>query len=389
MLSKGKCKARWAVLVLGAVLGVALAVFEPPTARAQGAPSGEPILVGVVVPTSGDYVSLGGDAINGIQLAVDTINRNGGVLRRPLRVIIEDGASDPTTSLNAVTKLTTRDRVVGILGTLCTGCTLAALPAIKAANVPHFTVGDGGMRIVQSGSSKSFLVTDTDEARGLAVVDAVRNYFKVTNLGILVSEKSEPGKTAQRVIEKTLAGSNVKVTTVIAPTNAPDYRPYLTTLRDAGAQVLFDGGSTGEEMAFILRQMQDLKMNIPTVGMLWVDSIAKNAGAAASNYYFATPYLPSFDSPEAKAFTTAYQARYKKDPSKYSAIGYSSLSILAAAIELAKSTNGDAVAAQVSKVNWVGPIGKPSFTPNGLWGVATNLARYQNGKLALVYAVKQ
>ncbi|MFO1188865.1 MAG: ABC transporter substrate-binding protein [Alphaproteobacteria bacterium] len=357
---------------------------------AQAAPTGAPISIGVVAPTSGDYAGLGSEAVNAINLAAEQINQKGGVLGRPLRIIVADGATDPTLSLNAVTRLTTQDKVVAVLGTLCTGCTLAAIPAIKNANVPHFTIGDGGLRIAKAGSATTFLVTDTDEARGMAFVDAVHNHFKVKNVGILVSEKSEPGKTAQRTIEKALAGSDVKVTTVIAPTNAPDYKPYLTTLRDAGAQVIFDGGSTGEEMAFILRQMQDLRMQMPTVGMLWVDAmVQKSSPEAASIYYFATPYLPTFDTPAVKAFTDAYKAKFQRDPSKYSAIAYSSTMILATAMEQAKSTDSDAVTAQVRKVAWTGPLGKPNFDSDGLWNVTTSIARYLNGGLVLAYTPKQ
>ncbi len=389
-MSNAKSNSPRVAAIFGMVLLSSL-IWRAIPATAQGtAPSGEPVVIGVVAPVSGDYASLGGDAINGINLAAEQINQKGGVLRRPLKIVVEDGASDPTTSLNAVTKLTTRDRVVAVMGTLCSSCTLAVLPAIKNANIPHVTIGDGSLRIVRAGNPNTFLLTDTDEARAQAVIDLVKNFFKATNLGILVSEKSEPGKTAQRVIEKGLAGTNVKVTSVIAPTNAPDYKPYLTTLRDAGAQVLFDGGSSGEEMAFILRQMQDLKMSIPTVGMLWVDTIVRNSSdEVASNYYFTTPYLPSFDAPEAKAFTAAYRAKFKKDPSKYSAIGYSGTWVLASAMELARSTNADAVTAQVRKVTWVGPLGKSDFDQSGLWNVATNIARYQKGELTLVYAVKR
>lgn len=360
------------------------------SALAQTKPSGDPILVGVVAPTSGDYASLGADAVNGILLAEEQINQKGGILGRPLKILVEDGAADPTTSLNAVTKLTTRDKVIAILGTLCSGCTLAVLPTVKAANVLHFTIGDGSTRIAQAGNPKTFLITDSDEARAQAAVDAFKNFFKVKNVGILVSEKSEPGKLAQHVIEKALAGTDIKVTSVSAPTNAPDYKPFLTTLRDAGAQIVFDGGSAGEEMAFILRQMQDLNMKVPTIGMLYVDTIAKNSGEeAASSYYFTTPYLPSFDAPETKSFTAAYQTKFKNDPSRYSAIAYSSIFVLASAIELARSTDPDAITPQVRKVTWVGPLGKPDFDAIGFWSVPTHIARYQGGKLSLVYAVKK
>ena len=83
-------------------------------------------------------------------------------------------------------------------------------------------------------------------------------------------------------------------------------------------------------MAFILRQMQDLRMRMPTVGMLWVDAmVQKSSPEAASIYYFATPYLPTFDTPSVKSFTDAYRAKFQRDPSKYSAIAYSSTMILA------------------------------------------------------------
>jgi branched-chain amino acid transport system substrate-binding protein len=88
-------------------------------ALAVGAPQAqtkEPIKVGLIQPMSGPTAAAGSYITNGAKIAADRVNAKGGVLGRPLELVIEDNKSDPAETRNAAEKLIVRDKVPVIIG---------------------------------------------------------------------------------------------------------------------------------------------------------------------------------------------------------------------------------------------------------------------------------
>ena len=85
-------------------------------ASASTAPSGEPIVIGAVVSTTGAAAPLGEPERNAMQLLEKTINASGGVLGRPIKIVIEDDQTNPKEAVTAVNKLLQQDKVVAVMG---------------------------------------------------------------------------------------------------------------------------------------------------------------------------------------------------------------------------------------------------------------------------------
>ncbi len=113
---------------------------------ATGAPQAqtkEPIKVGLIQPLSGPIAAAGSYITNGAKIAVERINAKGGVLGRPLELIIEDNKSDPAETRNAAEKLIVRDKVPVIIGAWGSSMTLAMMPLAAQHGIP--LVVDGQM----------------------------------------------------------------------------------------------------------------------------------------------------------------------------------------------------------------------------------------------------
>ena len=355
------------------------------TTTTTAAPA-EPILIGAILPLTGDFVSLAADAQAGIEMAVDEINAAGGVLGRPLQAIFEDSGTDPTITINAITKLTTSDHVSAILGSLCSGCSIQAQDTIQAAGVPYLTVGESSVAVSENGGEWIFQSTDAIRETVNTFIAAI-DARSATSVGILASEKSEPGQELRQLLEDHYAGTGTTVDSSIVQTGSTDYRPYLTKFQQDGAQVIVSSGLVGEETGFLLRQLEDLGMtDIPVLGLVWVPSILDTASAAeVANYYFTQAYVPTDPSAANQAFRTAFQAKTDgQDPGKYAAIAYTHMYVLAAAMELAGSTDPAAVRDQIRNVQYVGPTGQPNFNDTGLNLLKAHLAQYQNGEVVVV-----
>src|SRR5579884_3282698 len=97
---------------------VALALGMAPARAADG-----DIVIGAVYPLSGGVSYDGQTELNGAKVALDEINKAGGVLGKQVKLVSEDGACNPGQSVAGAEKLIAKDQVVGILGALCSSAT--------------------------------------------------------------------------------------------------------------------------------------------------------------------------------------------------------------------------------------------------------------------------
>ena len=116
---------------------------------------GNTIKVGLVVPLTGDIKTFGESTRNGVMLAIDEANAGGGVNGKKIEVIATDDKNDPTETGNAGSKLLDMDRVVAIIGSVSSKCSLplsdkcqsAKIPMITPTSTnPKVTVGEDGKR---------------------------------------------------------------------------------------------------------------------------------------------------------------------------------------------------------------------------------------------------
>src|SRR5215217_7721049 len=133
-------------MALGLAAPLVAAMLESVPVAAQeaspaAAPSGDPIKIGSPYNLTGGYASIDNPAANGSKLAVKEINEAGGVLGRPLQIIIEDGRTDVPTITSVAKKLVEEDGVNVMAGLTDTSFMLAAGPVAQEAGIPFIDVG--------------------------------------------------------------------------------------------------------------------------------------------------------------------------------------------------------------------------------------------------------
>jgi branched-chain amino acid transport system substrate-binding protein len=119
-----------------ASLAAALVALLPMGIAPALAQSKEPIKIGLIQPLSGPIAAAGSYITNAAKIAVERINAKGGVLGRPLELVIEDNKSDPAETRNAAEKLIVRDKVPIIIGAWGSSMTLAMMPLAAQHGVP-------------------------------------------------------------------------------------------------------------------------------------------------------------------------------------------------------------------------------------------------------------
>src|SRR4249920_3976459 len=128
---------RRTVLKAGAA-AAALQVTSPFIIRALG---DTPVRMGMLDPVTGVYAAVAQGELEGAKLATDQVNKNGGILGRPLTLLIEDSANDVGTGVQKTRKLIERDQVSFIIGDVNSGIAQAIAQVTNEKKVLHIVSG--------------------------------------------------------------------------------------------------------------------------------------------------------------------------------------------------------------------------------------------------------
>jgi len=120
-----------------ASLGIA-SLGVAPAALAQTAAKGEPLMVGVSGPLTGQYAQYGAQWKKGFDLAVELANAEGGVKGRPVAYVFEDSQSDPRQSVAIARKFVADERILVEIGDFSSAASMAASPIYQAAGLVQF-----------------------------------------------------------------------------------------------------------------------------------------------------------------------------------------------------------------------------------------------------------
>src|SRR5476651_1887343 len=118
-------------VVKGAAAIGAMQITSPFIIKALG---DTPIKMGMVDPLTGVYAAVANNEVIGAKFAVEQINAKGGVLGRPLELLVEDSANDVGTGVQKTRKLIERDQVSFIIGDVNSGIAQAMAQEIGRAS---------------------------------------------------------------------------------------------------------------------------------------------------------------------------------------------------------------------------------------------------------------
>lgn len=109
------------------------------------------IVIGHIAPMTGDAAVYGEWEKEGIDLALEEINKSGGIGGKLIRVIHEDDQADPTNGINAINKLILVDRVQAIIGAAASSVTLAIAPIAEKNRVVLMSAVSAADKISDAG----------------------------------------------------------------------------------------------------------------------------------------------------------------------------------------------------------------------------------------------
>ncbi len=161
-----------------AFLALGSAALAPGFVRAAAPVTGEPYKIGMTYPLTGSLAQLAGDQIAAAHVAVEDINRTGGVQGHPLALVLEDTQGTPQGGISAMRKLVQVDGVQAIL-TVFTNVVTAQMPLADTLRVPTLSTVQTAGLVSKSAYSFANSVTMPAEAALLQRFWKARGYKRI------------------------------------------------------------------------------------------------------------------------------------------------------------------------------------------------------------------
>lgn len=313
-----------------AVLAVALTSVMALSAKAKS----NDITIGGIFPLSGNVAVYGVECKKGIDLAIEEINAAGGVLGQNLVLISEDDEGNPDKTVNAFTKLTTKNKVKMVIGSLTSGCTKAITTRAQASKVIQIAPAATAADITDAGNY-IFRTCFIDPFQG-----TVGGKFSAENLGcknaaILydIGNDYSVGLTENFVAAFEKAGGKIVAKESYA-TNDNDFNAQITKIKNAKPDVVYLPDYYGT-VALIAKQLRAQGINTPIVGADGWDGLHENAGDEVLNGFYSNHYAADSTDAAVVKYVTNFKAKYGTEPNSFAALGYDSVYLLKDAIEKA------------------------------------------------------
>jgi branched-chain amino acid transport system substrate-binding protein len=361
--------------------GVAVGITAPYVvggARAQGAT----LKIGMCAPVTGPAAESGGYAIKGAKLALDAVNKAGGVLGKQLELIVEDDQTTNPGIVLAFSKLAAQSDIVAFLGSIRSTQVHAMAPDVTKLGKPVM-IGGTDPALTHMGNQWLFRFRPNDSYSGRVIADYGVNTLGKKKWAVLHSTDAfgtAGGKALTAALEKLGAPS---ILDQGYPNQSQDFTPVVLAIKQSGADILGSYFTFENDLGIFGRQLRQLGVNIPWVGSPSIVNITalKLAGPALYGTYGVADYAE--DSSEAsKAFGKLYRDAVKVAPDNQSSWPYDAVTVLAAAINKAGSTDPAKIReAILATKKFPGAEGEYNFDQNGDGLHGYNIVKNEKGTI--------
>lgn len=326
------------ILLLGAILA----------ACAPGAAQPKTIKIGHEVALTGSNATWGQSESNALKMAVEKINKEGGVLGMQLEVVAYDNRADKVEAVNVAKRLVEQDKVAAIIGPAQSGVTNAIREVTNSAKVPLVatTATNPKVTVQDDGSvvPYTFRVCFIDPFQGTVAAQFALKELNAKVAAVLYDVGDEYsqflGKYFVEAFEK---GGGTIVANEAFRSGELDFRAQLGKIKEGNPEVLFIP-TMQKEAALASKQARDLGITAVFMGGDGWGSpdLMDLGGAAVEGAYFVN--IAALEDPAIQDFVKEYKAKYNEDPVLPNPLmAYDAIYWLVDAMKRAGSTDGTKV----------------------------------------------
>lgn len=380
--SPPKVRSQWPVQLVGGLLlfvlivAIGFRVFRP------GAPhpplgGAEPIVVGVLHSQSGTMAVSERPVIDATLLAVEELNAAGGVLGRPIRVVLVDGKSKPDEFYRQAERLLVEEKADVLFGCWTSASRKAVGEVLRRHNdgllfypVQYEGLGDSP-RIVYMGPAPNQQLIPAIDFLTRSVAEGGLGKKRLYIVG---SDYVFPRVAREIILDqvKLRASAGVQIAgESFIPLGSDVVLPAVSDIKRTNADAIVNliNGGTNVEFFHTLREQKVFPADVPTLSVSITENEIQGLNPAAlAGDYLAASYFESIDRHESREFIRKLRDRYKPTPiaTDPMAAAYSGVHLWAKAVEKAGTTDPTAVREAVRGIEFEGVRTRVRIDPDNL-----------------------
>ena len=357
-----------------AIAAAAAIALTASACSADGGGDGDTIRIGASLPLTGEFSQGGLDTQRGYETWVEMTNEAGGLLGKPVEIIVKDDATQQETAVSNYNNLIAQDKVDLLLGSQSSLLNIPASAIAEKNKMLFVCPSCGSPDMFNRGFSYIFFSQQaiaTDQAKVFAEwIAALPPEQRPKTAAYPALDDPFTGPVVEGA-EKILSAAGVE--TVYKdqyPATTKNFDSVVNAMRDAGAEIVVQGAQF-EDGVNMIRSMNRAnyepsilyQSSSPTYGQQYLDAVGPQN---AEGVFFSMSYSPLADTPDNAEFVKRYQDKFNQLPPEDAADGFAAGQVLAAAVTAVGSLDDQAALADWLRGNSVETLlGNLSWNPDG------------------------
>ncbi len=302
----------------------------------------------------------------GVELAVDEINGQGGINGRKIRLVVKDDEGTVTGGVTVAQSLIQIPDLVAVIGHRASFVSIAASAIYEEAGIVMLSPASTAPSLTQKGYQLVFrnIPSDAEIARQLALFAARKGHRRMAiyysedsyGLGLANAFEDHAKNEGIKIVDRiSYYADGEDLERIAKKWSALDYDSiFVAHYMPDGAIFIADAVKAGISLPFLAGDAMD------------TPELYEIAGKAAEGTVVGSIFNPEVPRPETKSFIEKFSQKYNTPPTPYAAQGYDAVWLLAAAIEESGSTDPKDIAAKLRTFKErPGAAGSHTFTDNG------------------------
>lgn len=363
-------------------------------ATEDGEASGEPIRIGASLPLTGDFSEPGIAAQRGYEVWVEMTNEAGGLLGRPVELVIKDDQSDQNLVVTDYNALINQEQVDLLLGTFSSLLNLPASAVAEQAEMVYVEPAGGSPEMFSRGFEYLFFAQQAVSINQANLfsewVTGLPEGEKPTTGAYIAADDPFGGPVAEGVQNQLEAGGVETVYSEIYPPETVNFDAIASAIAAAEPDVIAQGSAGLQDGVNLIRALQRVGYSPQQMFQASTPSFADQYSDAigidnTEGIFFAVSYHVDAETPGNAEFLEAYRAKFDEDPAEDAADAFAAAEVLQAAVEAVGSIDDQAALKDWLHENEVETIlGPLSWDETGAPEQAYLLAQWQSGNEEIV-----
>jgi branched-chain amino acid transport system substrate-binding protein len=323
---------------------------------------GDKIKIVVVGPMTEAAAQFGDSMKNGVELAVEEINKNGGLLGKEIEIEVMDDKGNPKEAVTVAQRISQDRDVAGVIGHFTSGATMAASPIYQKAGIPEIAIASTHPEATAAGDY-IFRQNVTNTGQGAGIIKWLNEKGK-KRIAIMY-DNDDYGNEISKISKSTAEDLGMEV--VYFGSTSKDQKDFHVMINSAkegkpDALVVFNLYATSAQ---IITQAKNNGLDVLTVGSdaIFTPDFIDIAAESSEGVYAATWFHPNTDNQKTQEFLSSYQEKFNADSDSWSPYAYDAMKILGEAIEKAGEVDREKIRDALAKTkDYEGATGTTTFT---------------------------